>query len=327
MAEALDGALDLVPLLLWGVAWGLLSLVSLLVAVGKAHLNPSLPLGIGRPFNSAWNTVEDAVNGVLKRAADGVQSAWSGLLNGLIDSFGLLIGLSALLYLGVRAVIDKLWNDALPTLLSTTIAPVRRLALNAQTRADAALGAAVTAYDDAVSYADGVGTRTLHAARTYADSAASAVLGTAESYADEAVAKLRDAEHAAIGQAVSIAHTAEADAEAAFARAQAYAGDLVAPVGAELTDLEKYIKSLGLPALIAAVPALSLLLTQVLTETGLENGECRGKVKGICGTNPQAWEGLLFGIAAAGLELNFREFVSAAAMLAEPARALLHEVA
>ena len=78
--------------------------------------------------------------------------------------------------------------------------------------------------------------------------------------------------------------------------------------------------------IIAAMPAIATLVQSIAVDAGLENADCRSKVKGICGTSPAAWESLLVGIASAGLLFDLPAIVESAALLASPVVALLDQV-
>lgn len=160
-------------------------------------------------------------------------------------------------------------------------------------------------------------------AEGYADKVANDAYANAIAYVDSTEAELRTALSSTIATAASLADTAEKDAQAALSQAGEAIADIAPPVGKTLSDFENYVNGLGLAGIITAVPALSLLLTQVLTETGLQNEDCRSKVKGICGTNPQAWGDLIAGIAAAGILLDFKMIVRAAGELSTAAVPLI----
>lgn len=176
---------------------------------------------------------------------------------------------------------------------------------------------------------------------------------TAERYADEAITRLRAAEDAAIAGAIGLAaeaklageHAAaavlrelegEIAAEIALARAAAAGaiaeldrltgaaiGELegaVITVGRELHDLEGDLGALGTAGLIAAIPALATLVHAIADEAGLGRAECRGKVKQICTTDPNAWGNLLAGLVGLGFAFSLRDLV-------EVARPIVHELA
>lgn len=63
-------------------------------------------------------------------------------------------------------------------------------------------------------------------------------------------------------------------------------------------------------AIGAAAAALTATLAITLAETGLDQAGCREKVKGVCGTDPLAWAGMLAGIAAFGLAIDLDEVIS-----------------
>lgn len=161
-----------------------------------------------------------------------------------------------------------------------------------------------------------------------------AAIHDAESYADTAVSTLRKAEDAALGGAVATLtagihaaekaataefHTAESDAAAALAAADATINHAIAGVKSIAVTLEDDFSTLlgklspaDAAALIAAIPLIGLLVNTIATETGLNNSECRAKVKGICGTDPLAWAKLLGGLAALGFAFDLRALAKVA---------------
>lgn len=100
----------------------------------------------------------------------------------------------------------------------------------------------------------------------------------------------------------AVAGTLTGAAEAALTAAE-QAGTLTA---GELRDLLNGLNPADVAALLAAVPLLRAALAALEAETGLDNAACRGKVKGVCGTNASQWahllEGLAFTLAWPGLE-------------------------
>ena len=293
MAEALDAALDLVPLLLWGVAWGLAALLSVLVAVGKATFNPSIPL-FGKPLNSAWNTIEGAVNSALNDAANGVAKAWSGLLNGLIDSIGLLIAFPALLFLGVKAALEYLWNSALSPLIAHAVNPVRTLAQKAEADAAAATRAASDAIGTAEHYAEGQAASALESAKAYALGRADALESTIVGLYGATVSDVQAAEHAIAVDAPRLPGMTWDDLEIALSGKDA--GTLAGALG---------------------VGAIAASLVNVLaTEAGLGSSDCRAKNKQICGVDTAAWTSLLEGLAVIGFAFSLADLAAVAQPLA-----------
>lgn len=86
-------------------------------------------------------------------------------------------------------------------------------------------------------------------------------------------------------------------------------GDLLDDVRRRIDDTLANLDLGDLAAIGAAAAAATALLALTLTETGLENASCRSKVKGICGTSTDAWDGLLFGLAAFSAGLSLEELI------------------
>lgn len=264
---------------------------------------------VGGDFAGA---IEHYIADPVKKIADNAEGKLARGLLSLAGALELVGALAILLGAGIYKGLGYLWHTALKPYVSAIVNPVRTIATNAIHRLDTLAGTVADDLAKAEAYADAKATKALTDARHYAESVALTAAHAAEQYADEAVAKVRAAEDAAVAQAVAIAHTAETDAQAAYDHAKAYADTITAPIGAEVTQLDHYIKGLGLDALVAAVPALATLVNTIAAESGLDGAECRSKVKGICGTDPNVWGNLLGLLAPLGLALSLRELAAVA---------------
>jgi hypothetical protein len=166
-----------------------------------------------------------------------------------------------------------------------------------------------------------------------ANAAKAAGIAAAAAVLTEAEAKIAAAATTAQLEAVKAESDAEAFAASAAAQVEATVDTSISQVKAiaigaagDLTDFEGYIGSLNLPTTIGAVGAIAALLTVVLSDTGLGNADCRAKVKGICGTDPLAWAGLLIGITALGIEFDLADIVDAALTILDDTYELLADV-
>jgi hypothetical protein len=279
------------------------------------------------PLQVISSGVHSALNAASQALLDAHAPKIVSLLAGTAESLQNLIFYPARLFAGVHAALTYLWNTAIPQYVRAQLSPITTEISNLAGRLTADVAGLRSSISSALSQAEGYTDAGVRDVRSYVDSRVVNALAQAEAYADEAVSKLRSAEDTAVAQAVSIATTAERDAAAAFDQAKAYAGQLVAPVAGDLTALEDYIKSLGIPAIAAGAVATAALLTQALADTGLENADCRSKVKGICGTDPTRWLGLLEGIAALGLAFDLRALVKVANEIAPAATAIVKTAA
>lgn len=294
----------------WAVALGFASL-ALYVAKGiAAPFNVSI-LGV-RPFQFVADAIEAGIVAPLNGIVNASESALTEALSALVDDTATLLGTFLVLGIGIKDALTYLWNTALGPFVHSITNTIARDASHALSDATALAKTVEANLTSAESYAAAQAANALADAKAWARTEIDAARSATEEYADDAVAKLRSAESAAIDNAVDIAHAAEVSAEAAASTALAQVKAIAVGAEGDLTDFEAYIKSLGLPATIAGVASLSTLLTLVLSETGLENSSCRGKVKQICGTSPAAWESLLAGIAAIGLSFNLQAVVDAA---------------
>jgi hypothetical protein len=80
----------------------------------------------------------------------------------------------------------------------------------------------------------------------------------------------------------------------------------------DLGTIEGQYGALGVAGLIAAMPAVATLVNAIASEAGLENRDCRQKVKGICATDSSAWGDLLAGLAATGFAFSLLELAEVA---------------
>lgn len=184
---------------------------------------------------------------------------------------------------------------------------------------NAGINAAASALQTAEGYTD--------AAKGAAIAAAAGALTTAESYTDAAK---QVALQAAGGALATAEHEAAIAANAAQAGAEAFAAQAAGAVSSaldqvrsvavgaadDLHTIEGSYGALGLAALIASIPALATLTNAIATETGLENEDCRKKVKGICATPSNVWSELLGGLAAVGFAFSLAELAEVAQPIA-----------
>lgn len=358
MATALEGGFDLAALALCFVALALLIAAKELASSIAAPLNFSI-FGV-RPLHGVAVAIENGIVGTLDDAIRGVEKIAAGFVSGLIDAFGLLIAIPALLFLGVKAALEYLWNHALQPLIHSIVNTVKTTAEHALAKAIAVEGTVAANLAAAERYARDHATAALNAAEDYIDGKIAGALATlrgdieagvsrAEAFAETAVGKLRAAEDGAIAMAVGLAaeaalageraaaaalNEAERAAGSALAQSEAAAAEALAraeaagkaalagvkdiAVGAadDLATIEGQLGALGTAGLIAAIPAIATLVHAIATEAGLENAECRNKVKGICATNSNAWGDLLGGLVALGFAFSLRELYAVAEPLA-----------
>lgn len=298
--------------------------------------------------NGIVGTLDDAIRGVEKLAAGFV----SGLIDafGLLIAIPVLIvyGVrAALSYMWNEALMPRV--HSVTDAIKTTAEAARARVIDLEGVVAANVGAAERYAREhaasALASAEGYVDRKIGEALTVLRGDIAAGVAAAESYADTAVGRLRSAEDSAIAGAVSLAAAAriagEAAAASALVEAERVAGSALAQseaaaaralaeaqaagqaaldgvrgvtvgLGDDLAAIEGKIGAAGVGALIGSIPALATLVHAIAVESGLENAECRGKVKGICGTNAGAWENLLGGLVALGFAFSLRELVEVA---------------
>lgn len=323
---AVEVVVDPALLALIIMAMGLAVTVEYLAILALQTGVGSIPV-IGDAWDWLWSHIKtyavDAENALIRAAGN----VWSSFLDNLFFVFGIAAAIAYLLGEAVYAALHALWTHTLPALIASIVNPIRDIARKAEALATTAESDAQAALSQVEHVVTATIPDAIRAVERDAAKLADTAYTDAVSYADTAVAKLKAAEDAAVASAVQLAATAEHDAVQAYKDATAYVDTLVKPIGVDLSDFEAYVKSLGLPGAIAAVTALSAVLTATLAETGLENAACRSKVKGICGTDPTAWVDFLAGIAAIGIAFDFREFVALLQDLIQPVESLVKQAA
>lgn len=326
---------DLGRILLYFGAF-ILSALAYYTSKAIAHGVSFLPFGIGGDIAGA---IENALIAPLKNIMDGAEADIAKGFSGLVDSLAVWLGLALLLGLGVKAALEYLWHVAIKGFVHGVVDPVAALGREAITKIEAIPGDLERAVGRAERFATSEAERIGRDVRAFATSEIASAEHAAERYADEAVAALRTAENQAIGTVAAIAHeavtaahaaeqqavtTAEAAAAADLAQSEA-AGKAALNVVDSIAvtaehDLETLVGSAGLlgaAGLIAAIPAIATLVRTIAVDTGLENADCRSKVKGICGTDPHAWERLLGLAGFLAIAFDFRDFVKGAELVVE----------
>ena len=295
---------------------------------------------VGNPFHGVAVAFRNAIVDGLEADVKATERQIAAGLSALIDSLGIGLGLVALLYLGVHKALTYLWSHALSPFVHGIVNVVRSVANEALAKAESAISTAWDNLTKAETYAAGRATQALNAARSYTDSRVASAASSLRSEFGADVQALRTAESAAIdhalqiaqdakttaAQAVTTAETAAAQAERqAVSTAEAAASAALATVKSiaitaehDLQTIEGQYGALGAAGLIAAIPALATLVQAIAVDTGLENAECRSKVKGICATPSSSWDSLLGGALAIGFALSLRQLVTGANDLAGP---------
>lgn len=95
--------------------------------------------------------------------------------------------------------------------------------------------------------------------------------------------------------------------------------------GAGVGDIT--LPEIGTLPIAGAVAAVWAVTAAIATEAGLGRAECRGKVKGICQTDPSRWGGFLAGLAPLGVLIDLQALAKAAELAAEIAAPAVGELA
>ena len=325
MADAIEGAGDLALIAGLLLAIGCLYAIVFILRPIVSLLDFSV-LGY-RPLHGLAVAIDKYLVGGAKDAINASEKVLTQLFYGLVDSFGLLIGVPVALGLAIRDALVYLWHTAIRAFVNNVVNPVRHLATEAWASVTALERTVVRDFAAAEHFATSEAERAIRSAEAFATRDANAARAAAETFASEAVAKLRAAEDAALATATRTFDANLHSAERAFDTALGDVRGIAVGAEQDLKELYGKFGLLGAAGLIAAIPALATLVNTIATEAGLDSSECRGKVKGICGTNTSAWENLLLSIAAAGLIFDLSALVRFARELAGPVEDLVKRAA
>lgn len=344
---AVEAGYDFGALALCALALGLLLAVKGLADALHSALNIGF-LGV-HPFAGIADTLNNTLIAWLDDAIRGVEKIAARFFSGMIDSFGLLIAIPILVYIGARDALTYMWNSALMPRVHSVTDSIRATATEARDDVKALASTVADDYVNARNYADARASHAIESAEAFTTTKVAGAVAAVRGELANAVQTLEHtidtATDGALSTALHAVHAAElavegeiADAEgaaaAALAQSQALgqaALDAVKSIAVtvedDLSTIEGGLGALGVAGLIAAIPAIATLVQSIATESGLENAECRTKVKGICGTHPSAWANLLAGAALAGVSFGLSDLVGVAKELIEEGSAVMHEFA
>jgi hypothetical protein len=305
VADAIEAAGDLTAIAGVLLAIGLLAVAVMLLKPLKDVLDFNIPYINVRPLHFLAVALERYVIDGAEAAIKALEGVLAGLFYGLVDSLGLLIGVPVALGMAIKDALVYLWRSAIHAFVNAIVNPVRSLAQRADAAAVAAEATAARDLGIAERYAEGQVTRAVSDVKAWATHEIDAAKADTLDAAYRSIAVVRAAEDAAISSARAIAVGAE---------------DALHTVEGAMTPSE-------LAALLASIPALAVLVHAIATEAGLDNSECRGKVKQVCCTDPSRWAQLLLSIAALGLAFDLRELVAFAKTLVSPVEDLIKQAA
>lgn len=254
MGELLDGGLDLAGLAACYVAIAVIVLFAFLWARLSSVIDVNIPYINYRPFHSILTDVNTAVENGCSDAIDYLGKAADDFENGLLQSLELMIGIPAVIALGLYKALTALWSVALRGFVGSVVNPIRAEAEKAL--ADVAALSSTVAADlgRAEAYARGQVSAAATALEAYAATAALDAEHAAERYADQAVSKLQTAEDAALNGAVT---AFDAGLKAAEDATAALAAKVETELAAAATTAEREAAAAGQAALTASTAALA----------------------------------------------------------------------
>jgi hypothetical protein len=306
---AFEGAMDLT------LVCAIFLVIGCLVVVkgGAQAIADVLNIGIAgvHPFAGVARSLENSVIGFLDRQIQSLQKHAISLLSGLVDSMAVLIAIPLLLGLGVKYALTKMWHLVTNVDVGGKITTIRVDAAQALTKANNAL----TRIDH---LARGLPARlesTMGMATQAANLYTLREIDSLRRGIGDDIGRIRSSVDQAVEQAKTAAATEAGKVAGQIAQAENAAITTVQGLEnltrRELHDLLGRVNTGDIAALVSAVPILAALVTTLEAETGLNNAECRGKVKQICGTDAGAWQWLLGGALALDFALNLEEIVTA----------------
>lgn len=323
---AVETGYDLGGLMLCLVALALLLAAKSLAKAIFGLIDIALPI-IGHPFHGIVKAVENAAIGALNDAIKGTERIASKFFYGIVDSLGILVGLVVLLGEGIKLALTYLWHTAFsPRVVSITRTEISRLNIP---RIDVkAITSSVVATVTATFAPEIAAART---AASRAEAAAKAAAKDAANAAEKAKGTVVNDITNIVTEPTTYVTNAVTEVVPGLAEALTAAGEEVAQLpGLVLPDIRGLLNNQDLATLgglMAAIPLLRALTSTIASETGLENAECRAKVKGICATDPSAWANLLGGLVAVGVAFNLRELYGIAEPLVADLAPIIREAA
>lgn len=304
---ALEGALDL------GAIAGIFFLIGCLFVVAFTFQRLANVLNFSvfgvRPLKNVAVAIENTIVAGCNEGITKLEKWAVALESGLIDSFGMLIALPILALLGVKAALQYLWNELVKPRIDSTTKDVRAVATQALILArsvEKTIGREAARLDDKI---DGLHKAISTAYHKYvAQEIAKLETAVAEDIrgvTDLIPQAVKDAAKAAdlvTGETLGLIAAGENAAIDALQRAEA-------ATAAELHDALAGLDKTQLAGLLASVPLLAQLVQTITAESGLDNANCRSKVKNICSTDSSLWAELLGGFVAMEIAFNLRDLI------------------
>lgn len=257
---------------------GLASALDFEIHIGPVHI---------RPLHWLASGLENFMISPIKDGIHAVEGAVAQFYHGLVTSLEILVALPILLGKGIADAFTKLWDHALKPFVLTLIHPLVAAGTKALALVTSLEATVANDLSSAERYAEGQATKAFTDAKAYTEH----IFGVAEhDIASAGKEYLRGLETAA----GTIAH------------------DLPEWEHKTWDELKKLLDGRDLATLGGLVGGLALLRSMtgtLATEAGLDNANCRGKVKDICGTNGNLWKDLLGALVVTEVGLHWRSMI------------------
>lgn len=254
MAALLEGGLDLGLLAACFVAIALISLFAYLWARLSSVIDINIPVINVRPFHGVLEDINTAVQNGCSDAVDALGKAADDFEQGLLASLALLVGIPAVIGLGLYKALTYLWGTALKAFVGSVVDPLRTDLAKAGTEIADLTRTAAHDLAEAKDYADAQVSAAAVAFQALAETLARNAETAAERFASDAVDKLQTAEAAALAGAVTAF-------DAGLRAAQQATAELATKVAAEITaaetQAEREAAAAGQAALTGATAALA----------------------------------------------------------------------
>lgn len=266
-------------------------------------------LGI-HPLRDVGNAIDRVIVDGCNDAINTLEKWGSALWNDFKNSVEFAMAMLILLAAGIVWSAGYLWNHLAATAIRTAIGAGAKTGSDLATRVDNLIkDVARNATKAETLIATGVSTAIATAHRytaqevAYLDGRIDNVSSGIRDLIPQAVKDAAAAEDLVTGAAIQSLRDAENAAIQAVSDAQTL-------TETELHNLLGQLDLTDLAKIAGAVPILSLLVQTIATESGLNNAECRQKVKGICGTNLSAWLHFLEGLGLAFAWTSLDDFAN-----------------
>lgn len=310
---------------------GVYLLIGLLAVVGFTFTLIAHALNVSvfgtHPFASLSSVIESTIVAGCNKGVAALEHYAVRLEADLVDALRIVLDIMALPQIIMRAALGYLWHSLVKPLIAHSVGTVATGGSEALTLAKSALSQ-VAALERTVHAKIATATSAVYQTITQETRVAIRDAGV-ETWRgiDEVQRNLRqefeDALKGIEGTTGGVVGTLDAATEATIQAIE----DVQQSTTDELNNLLRGLNPADIGALLASIPVVTALVQAIAQESGLDNAVCRAKVRGICGTNPLAWEAMLAGLLPLVGVFTFRQLVDEARGMMGGLAATIREIA